>query len=89
MKTGPPEARYANYFEIGHTEAEFILDFGQAYEGEAMMHTRVVTGPGYAKEFSRLLCDSLARYESVHGQIDEQYGPEASRPGPRREYRDG
>ena len=26
-----PIARYANYFEIGHNAAEFILDFGQAY----------------------------------------------------------
>jgi hypothetical protein len=30
----PPEGRYANYFQIGHNAFEFIIDFGQGYEGQ-------------------------------------------------------
>lgn len=42
-----PTARYANYFEIGHNAAEFVLDFGQAYSPakERRLHTRIVTSP--------------------------------------------
>ncbi|MBK9949730.1 MAG: DUF3467 domain-containing protein [Nitrospira sp.] len=50
-------ARYANYFEIGHNAAEFILDFGQAYSSseERHMHMRIVTSPVCAIAFLRLL----------------------------------
>lgn len=68
-----PAARYANYFEIGHNAAEFILDFGQAYSsvGEDKIHTRLITSPAFAKEFLRLLEKAVERYERVYGQIRE------------------
>ncbi|MEK6784180.1 MAG: DUF3467 domain-containing protein [Nitrospirota bacterium] len=67
-------ARYANYFEIGHNAAEFILDFGQAYSSseERQMHTRIVTSPLYAKALFRLLEKSVERYEGVYGEICER-----------------
>ena len=66
-------ARYANYFEIGHNAAEFLLDFGQAYStaGEDKIHTRLITSPAYAKRFLRLLDKSVERYERVYGAISE------------------
>lgn len=66
-------ARYANYFEIGHNAAEFIVDFGQAYSQseKCQVHTRIVTSPPYAKALQRLLEKSITRYEQVYGEIIE------------------
>jgi hypothetical protein len=67
------EGRYSNYFKVGFNSFEFILDFGQAYEDGAreVLHTRIITGPAYAKALSRLLTDSLAAYERTCGPIRE------------------
>jgi hypothetical protein len=65
------EAKYANYFEIGHNAFEFLLDFGQKYTGndECRMHARIVTGPSYAKELMRVLAKSIEQYEQAFGEI--------------------
>lgn len=65
------EARYSNYFEVGHNAFEFIFDFGQYHpENEgARIHSRIVTGPVYAKLLKDLLRDALKRYEDEHGEI--------------------
>ena len=59
---GRPEARYANYFEVGVTTEEVVIDLGQSYgEGERpVLHTRIVTSPGYARVLTDLLEGSLA-----------------------------
>ena len=65
------EARYANYFEVGHSAFEFIFDFGQ-YQSEAdgaRMHSRLVTGPVYAKLLAELLHTALERFEEEYGVI--------------------
>jgi hypothetical protein len=74
----PQEAKtitgqYANYLEIGHNEHEFVLNFGQAYHEEESrrVHTRIVTGPAYAKAFLKLLQGVLTQYEERFGLIDE------------------
>jgi hypothetical protein len=67
------EGRYANYFEIGHSPFEFIFDFGQYHpetEG-ARMHSRIVTGPVYAKLLADLLCNAVLRFEQEHGAIQQ------------------
>ena len=66
-----PEARYANYFEVGHNAYEFLIDFGQ-YRPDSesvQMRIRVVTGPVFAKLLSGLLAKAVARYEAEHGAI--------------------
>jgi hypothetical protein len=68
-----PQARYTNYFEVGHNALEFIVDFGQ-YHPEATVaqcHTRIVTGPVYAKLLARLLAESIRHHETEHGTIAE------------------
>lgn len=64
-------ARYANYFEIGHNAAEFILDIGQAYSPseERQMHTRIVTSPLYAKALLQLLEKAVERHEQSYGEV--------------------
>lgn len=65
------EARYANYFEVGHNAFEFIFDFGQYHPEDegARMHSRIVTGPVYAKLLAELLRDAVRRFEDENGTI--------------------
>lgn len=65
--------QYANYFKVGHNASEFVIDMGQFYQnnGEASVHTRIVTGPLYAKALLDLLTASVESYEQLHGQIRE------------------
>jgi hypothetical protein len=62
---------YANYFEVGHTLCEFIFDFGQFHPEIAgtQAHTRIVTGPIYAKLLLSILQEAVDRYEAEHGVI--------------------
>ena len=68
----PLESRYSNCFRIGFNAYEFIFDFGQCHSPEKEhMHTRIVTSPTYAEEFSELLQESVgehaSRYRSPEG----------------------
>ena len=70
-----PEGRYANYFEIGHNPFEFILDFGQFHGGDrnAVFHTRIITGPAYAKALFHTLGSAIEEFEKGCGVIrDDQ-----------------
>lgn len=73
MTRDEQEGRYSNSFKVGFNPFEFILDFGQAYEGVSgeLHHTRLITGPAYAKALAHLLLDSLADYEQTYGTIPE------------------
>ncbi|MBV9295544.1 MAG: DUF3467 domain-containing protein [Acidobacteriaceae bacterium] len=68
------DARYANAFEIGYTEDEFVLDFAQSYLSSARWqpHTRIVTGPRYAKVLRDLLCKSIDEYEVRFGSTSTE-----------------
>ena len=65
----PSKGLYANYFEVGHTALEFVLDFGQRYEGkdESPCHTRIVMSPLYAEELLRTLNESLEQFRERFG----------------------
>jgi Protein of unknown function (DUF3467) len=66
------EARYANYFQIGHNAFEFLLEFGQAHGGVSpMLHTRIISGPAYVKALSEMLVESIGRFEHTFGPIPE------------------
>lgn len=59
----PSKGTYANYFEVGHTAFEFVIDFGQTYAGKSSScHTRIVTSPIYA----RALLATLTRAVDEH-----------------------
>jgi Protein of unknown function (DUF3467) len=53
------EGRYANFFQIGHNAAEFLLEFGQE---EGRIHTRIYMSPQHAQILSDLLTDALKRH---------------------------
>ena len=63
----PPEARYANYFEVGYRPGEFVMDFGQSYEGPALRHTRIVINPLQARTLCEMLCAVIAAAERELG----------------------
>jgi len=69
----PPEARYANFFSIGHATCEIVLEFCQYYENEEepQAHTRIITTPLNANRFLELLSQSLQQYEAQYGPIHE------------------
>ena len=73
------EARYANYFVIGHNAFEFLLDFGQFAEGneEPQINVRIVTYPVYVKQLLVTLADAVNAYEQAFGPIPE---PDATLP---------
>lgn len=65
------EGKYANYFEVGHNQFEFYVDFGQ-YDPQSekvQMHTRIVTGPAHAKMIGEVLSSSVENFEREHGPI--------------------
>jgi Protein of unknown function (DUF3467) len=63
---------YANYFEVGHTPFEIVIDFGQRYaqNDPSPCHTRIVTSPLYAESLRRTLEDALARYRERFGDVE-------------------
>jgi hypothetical protein len=71
-----PEARYINYFEVGHNAHEFLFDLGQYHPEQmaAQLHLRVVTGPAYAKLLSLMLSEAIERHEREHGVIETTGG---------------
>jgi len=65
------EGKYANYLEVGHNQFEFYVVFGQ-FDPEServQMHTRIVTGPAFAKMMGRRLSSSVEIFEREHGPI--------------------
>ena len=75
----PLEARYANYFQVGHNAFEFLLDFGQFAEGggEPQINVRIVTYPVYVKFLLTTLAQAVATYERDYGAIPE---PDSTHP---------
>jgi hypothetical protein len=66
----PPKGVYANYFEVGQTAFEFVIDFGQQYRGQtpAACHTRIVTSPTYALALLETLSQAVADYSQRFGK---------------------
>ena len=65
------EARYSNHLEIGQNAFEFVLAFGQLYEEQegAVIHSKIVTSPYYARRFAEMLQESIRRHEETVGPI--------------------
>jgi hypothetical protein len=66
------QGQYANHYRVGYNAFEFLIDFGQLYEGEnkARFHTRIISNPNYIKELLEILKDSIDRYENHYGPIN-------------------
>jgi len=71
---GGLEGRYSNNFKVGHNAFEFVLDFGQFYpeNGDAQLHTRIISSPIYVKSLLETLRESVGSYERKFGAIQGQ-----------------
>jgi len=72
VQTQEAEGKYTNYLKVGHNAFEFLLDFGQFFveqQSRIQFHTRLVTTPGYMKEFLKIMNESVGQYESAFGVI--------------------
>lgn len=68
------EGRYVNYFEVGYTAYEVVIDCGQLHEDwqQANFHTRLVTNPIYAQGLLETLRVAIEQYEDSFGTICEK-----------------
>jgi hypothetical protein len=75
--TSAVEARYANHFQVGHNEYEFIFDFSQFHRARTdyaddsahVSIVRIVMGPPFAKALLETLRRAVSDYEGLHGAI--------------------
>ena len=78
----PSKGVYANYFEVGHTAFEFVIDFGQTYSGRSSAcHTRIVTSPIYARALLATLGQAVEEYAARFGSAPEEPSGSASSGG--------
>jgi hypothetical protein len=61
LPSAQPKGIYANYFEVGRTAFEIVIDFAQRYgtSRRVRCHTRIVTSPVYARALLQTLQQSL------------------------------
>jgi hypothetical protein len=78
-RAGVVEARYANHFEVGQNEYEFVFDFGQFHApeladlapGAAQLRiVRIVMLPPFAKALLHTLERAIGEHEREHGVIE-------------------
>ncbi len=58
--------RYANYVDVQFSADEFVLDFGQIFEGAPVMHTGIVATPRSFRHFLRSMASSERRHRAKH-----------------------
>lgn len=64
---------YSNLAIITHSNSEFVIDFIKVMPGipKAKVKSRIVLTPQHAKRLMKALNENLAKFESVHGTIQE------------------
>ncbi|MBK8595768.1 MAG: DUF3467 domain-containing protein [Holophagales bacterium] len=74
---------YANFVNIIHNPAEFILDFARAVPGRADVRilSRILTTPVHAKQLLNALSQNIAIYEKNFGPIRVDFEPSRPEPG--------
>jgi len=58
--------RYANCLQVEFSADEFVLNFGQTFEGEQMIHTGIVTTPRCLRSFLRTIASSETKHRSMY-----------------------
>ena len=74
---------YANFANIIHNPAEFVLDFARAVPGrnDVRILSRVMMTPTHAKQLLNALAQNIALYEKSFGPIRVDFEPPRSGPG--------
>ena len=76
LKEDIAQGIYSNLAIITHSPAEFIVDFIRVMPGvpKADVKSRIILTPEHAKRLFHALKDNIAKYESVHGPIENAEG---------------
>lgn len=79
-----PDARYSDYFEVGHNPIEFLLDFGHAVLAPQVprIHSRIVLAPTTAKHLLEVLQRAVGEYEAECGALSLVPGGRTQERGP-------
>jgi hypothetical protein len=61
--------QYANYFKVGYNAVEFVIDYGQFFNGddETALCGRIITSPSYVRCLIDTLSDAMIDFERKHG----------------------
>jgi hypothetical protein len=75
---------YSNFVIVGHSAAEFVLDFVQVLPGlpKAIVRSRIIMSPQHAKRLMGAMDENLARYEAAFGPIELFDNSPSSFPAP-------
>ena len=65
------EGTYSNLVLVGHTPAEFVLDFARVVPGvqKAKVYSRVIMTPQHAKTLLGVLEKNIKAFEEKHGAV--------------------
>jgi len=69
---------YANNMLVAHSKEEFIVDFLMVAPPTGAVTSRVILSPGHMKRVLAALEESVAKYENMHGTIEEAEAPQAN-----------
>jgi len=75
------EGIYSNMVLVGHTPAEFILDFARVVPGvqKAKVYARILMTPQHAKTLMDVLEKNVRAFEEKHGAIKRVGAIDASK----------
>lgn len=76
------EGTYSNLAIVNHSNSEFVVDFVRMMPGvpKAKVKSRIVLTPHHAKRLLGALSENVKKFESIHGEIEEQNTNEQSPP---------
>lgn len=67
------DGTYSNLAIITHSNSEFVIDFVKVMPGvpKAKVKSRILLTPQHAKRLFKALGGNLAKFESMHGKIQD------------------
>lgn len=70
------EGTYSNFVIVGHSGAEFVIDFVQILPGlpKAKVRSRIIMTPQHAKRLMLAMRENVEKYEQAFGTIDMMEG---------------
>ncbi len=66
---------YANVLRVAHNKEEFTIEFVNLHPPVGELVAKVITTPGYLKQFLGALEENVKRYEASFGKIEEAKTP--------------
>jgi len=68
-------AEYTNGVQLGHTKEEFMMTFLNIVPPAGRVVGKIMTSPGHFKRMIRAMEDTLKKYESQFGKVEEAQSP--------------